>query len=91
MLRFTIAAPWPSGVSGSQPWTPRPSDFSRSKASSSAGWRGVVEFGAGVCNVDEARETAVTYEQRRANHGQPMDLWQVDFSVYTARGGGSII
>ena len=46
----------------------------------------VVEYGAGTCNVSEERETAASYEQKRANHGQPVDVWQLDFSVYNGSG-----
>ena len=46
----------------------------------------VVEYGAGTCNVSEERETAASYEQKRANHGRPVDLWQLDFSVYNGSG-----
>ena len=46
----------------------------------------VVEYGAGTCNVSEERETAASYEQKKANHGQPVDVWQLDFSVYNGSG-----
>ena len=46
----------------------------------------VVEYGAGTCNVSEERETAAFYEQQRAHHGRPVDLWQLDFSVYNGSG-----
>ena len=46
----------------------------------------IVEYGAGVCNVDEEREPAGLYEERRANHGQPLDIWQVDVAVYNGSG-----
>ncbi len=46
----------------------------------------IVTFGAGICNVDEERETAITYERKKANHGQPVDVWQLDFSVYNGSG-----
>lgn len=46
----------------------------------------VVEYGAGTCNVSEAHETAASYEQKKANHGQPVDVWQLDFSVYNGSG-----
>ena len=42
----------------------------------------IVEYGAGVCNVVEERETAAEWERKRANHGQPLDIWQVDVAVY---------
>ena len=46
----------------------------------------VVEYGAGTCNVSEERETAASYERKKANHGQPVDVWQLDFSVYNGSG-----
>ena len=46
----------------------------------------VVEYGAGTCNVSEERETAASYEQKRGNHGLPVDVWQLDFSVYNGSG-----
>ena len=46
----------------------------------------VVEYGAGECNVIERSETAVEYERKRANHGQPLDIWQVDVAVYNGSG-----
>ena len=46
----------------------------------------VVEYGAGTCNVSEDRETAASYEQKKANHGQPVDVWQLDFSVHNGSG-----
>ncbi len=46
----------------------------------------VVEYGAGTCNVDEGRETAASYEQKKANHGRPVDVWQLDFSVHNGSG-----
>ncbi len=42
----------------------------------------LVEYGAGDCNVIEGSETAAEYERKRANHGQPLDIWQVDIAVY---------
>ena len=42
----------------------------------------LVEPGAGTCSVSEAGETAASYEQKRPNHGQPVDVWQLDFFVH---------
>ncbi len=39
--------------------------------------------GAGVCNVSE---TDTSYEQKEANHGAPMDVWRLDFSVRNGSG-----
>ena len=46
----------------------------------------VVTFAAGTCNVVEASHTAAEYERIQANHGQPLDVWQLDFSVYNGSG-----
>ena len=44
--------------------------------------------GAATCVIaDEAGYTAEQYEQRKARyHGQPVDVWQMDFSVYNGSG-----
>ena len=39
--------------------------------------------GASVCNV---LETDTSYEQNKANHGAPMDVWRLDFSVRNGSG-----
>jgi len=46
----------------------------------------IVTFRAGTCNVVEDRETAVAYERKKANHGKPVDVWQLDFSVHNGSG-----
>ncbi len=46
----------------------------------------VLQYGAGTCNVLEHVETATEYERRKANHGQPVDVWQLDLSVYNGSG-----
>ena len=46
----------------------------------------VLQYGAGTCNVLEHVETATEYERKKANHGQPVDLWQLDLSVYNGSG-----
>ncbi len=47
----------------------------------------LVESGAGTCNVSEERETAVSYAEKRPNHGQPVDVWQLDFLLYNGSEG----
>ena len=42
-----------------------------------------VASGAATCNV---LETDTQYEERRANHGAPLDLWRLDFSVRNGSG-----
>ena len=46
----------------------------------------IVGYGAGTCIVSEDRETAAAYEEKKAHHGQPVDIWQLDFSVYNGSG-----
>ena len=46
----------------------------------------VVTYEASLCNVEEASHTEEEYERIKANHGQPLDVWQLDFSVYNGSG-----
>ena len=46
----------------------------------------VVTYEASLCNVLEASHTEEEYERIKANHGQPLDVWQLDFSVYNGSG-----
>ncbi len=46
----------------------------------------VVTSAAGTCNVLEASHAAAEYERIQANHGQPLDVWQLDFSVRNGSG-----
>lgn len=46
----------------------------------------IVTFAAGTCNVLEDRESAAAYELKKANHGKPVDVWQLEFSVYNGSG-----
>ena len=43
----------------------------------------LVMSGGGTCNV---LETDTLYEEKKANHGAPMDIWQLDFSVRNGSG-----
>ena len=43
----------------------------------------VVGYAAGTCNV---LETDTLYEEKKANHGAPMDIWRLDFSVHNRSG-----
>ena len=43
----------------------------------------LVMSGAGSCNV---LETDTSYEEYKANHGAPMDIWRLDFSVRNGSG-----
>ena len=42
-----------------------------------------VMSGAGSCNV---LETDTSYEAYKTNHGAPMDVWRLDFSVRNRSG-----
>ena len=42
----------------------------------------VVTYAAGICNVLENHYSQAGYEEIKANHGQPLDVWQLDFSGY---------
>lgn len=46
----------------------------------------VVEGGAGTCFVSEERESAASYERKKGNDGERVDLWRMDFSVYNGSG-----
>ena len=41
---------------------------------------------AAVCNVLEEKYSEQEYEKLKANQGQPLDLWQVDFAVRNESG-----
>ena len=43
----------------------------------------LVRSGAATCNV---LETDTQFEERQANHGAPLDLWRLDFSVRNGSG-----
>ena len=43
---------------------------------------------AGVCNVLEEKYSEAEYEKLKVNHGQPLDLWRVDFSIRNGSGRG---
>ena len=48
--------------------------------------RGVAQLvlsGGGTCNVVESD---TSYEERKENHGAPMDVWRLDFSVHNGSG-----
>ena len=42
----------------------------------------LVARGTGTCQVLESHHPAEQYERMKANHGQPLDVWQLDFSVH---------
>lgn len=46
----------------------------------------IVEYGAETCQVLEEHESAASYRRKRGNEGQPIDIWQVDYSVYNGSG-----
>ena len=43
----------------------------------------LVLSGGGTCNV---LESDTSYEERKQNHGAPMDIWRLDFSVHNGSG-----
>ena len=43
----------------------------------------LVLSGGGTCNV---LESDTSYEERKENHGDPMDIWRLDFSVHNGSG-----
>ena len=43
----------------------------------------LVLSGGGTCNV---LESDTSYEDRKQNHGAPMDIWRLDFSVHNGSG-----
>ena len=42
----------------------------------------IIEYGAERCQVLEEHESAASYRRKRGNEGQPIDIWQMDYSVY---------
>ena len=46
----------------------------------------VVARGVGTCEVREASHSEEVYEQIKANHGQPLDVWRLDYSAYNGSG-----
>ena len=46
----------------------------------------VVTRGAGVCQVLESHHPPDVYEGMKANHGQPLDVWQLDFAAHNGSG-----
>ena len=46
----------------------------------------MVTRGAGVCQVLEDRESPTGYEEMKANHGQLLHVWQLDFAARNGSG-----
>ena len=46
----------------------------------------VVTYAASKCNVEEASHPEAEYERMKANQGQPLDVWRLDFSVHNGSG-----
>ena len=46
----------------------------------------MVEFGAATCRVVEANHSEQVYEQIKENEGQPLHLWELEFSVRNGSG-----
>ena len=51
-----------------------------------SGTERLVARGVGTCQVLEGHHSVDVYEQMQANHGQPLDVWQLDFSVHNGTG-----
>ena len=45
-----------------------------------------VARGVGRCQVQEESHPEEVYERIKANHGQPLDVWRLDYSVYNGSG-----
>ena len=56
---------------------------SRARRHRAARGRAARTIRRGTCNV---LESDTSYETRRQNHGAPMDIWRLDFSVYNGSG-----
>ena len=46
----------------------------------------VVARGVGTCEVREASHSEEVYEQIKENHGQPLNVWRLDYSAYNGSG-----
>ena len=46
----------------------------------------ILTYGATTCHVLEEKYFAEDYERLKGNEGRPLDLWQLDFSVYNGSG-----
>ena len=51
-----------------------------------AGTARMVEFGAATCRVSEANYPEQVYEEIKGNDGQPLHLWELEFSVRNGSG-----
>ena len=51
-----------------------------------SGTERLVARGAGTCRVLESHYPEDVYERKKVNHGQPLDVWQLDFSVHNGSG-----
>ena len=46
----------------------------------------VVAYGSATCHVLEEKYSAEEYARLKENEGKPLDVWQLDFSVYNGSG-----
>ena len=46
----------------------------------------MVARGAGTCEVREESHSEEEYERIKGNHGQPLDVWRLDYSAYNGSG-----
>ena len=48
----------------------------------------VVAYGAATCHIRDINHSEEEYERLKVNEGKPLNLWQMDFSVYNGSGKG---
>ena len=46
----------------------------------------VVAYGSAACHIRERNHSEEEYERLKVNEGKPLDLWQLEFSVYNGSG-----
>ena len=51
-----------------------------------AGTSRVVGRGVATCQVSEANHSPEMYERMKINHGQPLNVWRMDFAAYNESG-----
>ena len=51
----------------------------------------MVARGVGRCQVQAGSHSEEGYERIKANHGQPLDVWRLDYSVYNGLGEAAVV
>ena len=72
-----------TGVLG---WTVAAETFYQKDGIELSGSVRVVARGVGTCEVREESHSEGVYEQIKDNHGQPLDVWRLDYSAYNGSG-----